>query len=119
MADSTASAEMSLVQKNHSFALDSLDVALHALLGGAAGARGGHDDRLARAPVSRCGDREVVGGLQGLDDVQQLVEVAAQAQRVVDDRPDLALGSTTKTARTALVESSPGMIIPYVSAIFA
>ena len=34
----------------------------------------------------------MIGGLQGLDHAQQLVEVAAQTQRVVDDGPDHGLG---------------------------
>jgi hypothetical protein len=49
---------------------------------------GGDDDRLAGPPVGGGCDREGVGGLQRDDDAVQLVEVAAEAERVVDHRTD-------------------------------
>src|SRR5215203_5371074 len=66
------------------FALDAVDVAIHPVLGCAAGTGRRHDDPLARAPVRGCRHREMVRCLQGLDDAQRLIEVAAQAHRIVD-----------------------------------
>ena len=65
--------------------------AFDAILGDTARTGGRHDHPVTGAPVGRGGHAEVVGGLKGLDHPQQLVEVAAQAQRVIDDRADHAL----------------------------
>jgi hypothetical protein len=79
----------SLVQKNQAVdALDAVLVAVHPVLRGAARARGRDDDALAGAPVGGAGDVERVCDLEPLDDAQQLVEVAAEAERVVQDRAD-------------------------------
>src|SRR5699024_10177835 len=72
-------------------ALDVLFLARHAALGDAAGTGGRDDDALAGAPVGRGGDVELVGGLQGLDHAQDLVEATAGGQRVVQDRANLGL----------------------------
>src|SRR5437868_11766794 len=53
--------------------------------------RSGHDHRLAGLPVRRCGAGVGVGSLQGFEDAQDLVDVAAERQRIIQQRPDNAL----------------------------
>ena len=89
MADSISSAGISLVQKNQS---SQCSPGVRPDIRSAAVPQepAGHDHRVAGSPVRGVATSEMISGLRCLDDAQQLVEVAAEAQRIVNDRADNA-----------------------------
>lgn len=80
-----------LVQKNQSWQVTPSAFAFHPLLRYAAGARRWDYGVVARPPIRGRRDGEGVGRLECLDDAENLVEVAPEAQRMIDDGPDDAL----------------------------
>src|SRR5690349_2207210 len=70
------------------------------LLGFLVADRAGDDDVFARIPIHRRRHLVPGGELQGIDDTQQLVEIAAGRHRIDQDESDLLVGPMTKTLRT-------------------
>jgi len=86
-----------------------LFLAVHAVLRNAAGAGGRDDHVVAGTPVGRAGYREGVRGLQRLHHADELVEITADAQRVVDDGADDALGVDEEDGTHGLGCCFPGL----------
>lgn len=81
------------------FACDTFFGPGHPVGGHTAGAGGRNDDRVAGLPIGRGGHPEAVGGLQCLDQAQQLIKIAAGAQRVVGPPLSTAGRETGQTAK--------------------
>lgn len=67
------------------FAVDVTGVAFKPVLGGSTRACRRNDHRLPRTPISKGRNFEVVSCLQGFDNPEYFVEIAAEAKRIVDD----------------------------------
>lgn len=69
-----------------------------AFFGGLLGGGGRDDHFVTGLPVGGAGDTVLVGGLESVDHADDLVEVTAKVQRIIDHRTDLELGVDEKDA---------------------